>query len=72
MPGFDWLMKLRDDPNMAKETVPTQGTNLSIISRRKRDGKEAEARDDCVVVRELGGTMVQLWPSFIEAQNTRV
>ncbi|CAB4068767.1 unnamed protein product [Lepeophtheirus salmonis] len=47
-------------------------TNLSIISRKKSTNpNDALTKDDIIVVREIGGTMVQLWPSFIEPINTR-
>ena len=66
--------------NATANTIPTIGTNLVTLTppgqNRKPglsggSGLNQETEPECVVVREVGGSMAPLWHSYIESGRTR-
>jgi len=61
------LKKLQDETvGSSTSTVETKGTNIVSISKKPKHKEKPKSREnkDAILVREIGGCMAPLWPSY--------
>ena len=73
--GKTLLLKRLQSPSVGEgtSTVETVGTNVFSISKKspQMDGNKSKSGDekDLLTIREIGGSLAALWPSYFSADK---